>query len=101
MTDAAIHTAHVTSNSPSGFAKASPAPRQPPECRGGQRQRSQPDDLDQQEEAERVEHPGPELARAAGSCCRRMSIYERVADLPLTIDDYALEDSPCRAASNA
>ena len=55
---------------------------------------ARPDHLDQREEAERLEHRRRQARswrRRVRRLPRTMSTYERVADLPLTIDDYALE----------
>ena len=60
--DAAIHTSHVTSSSPSSLAKPEPGARQPPEHERGQRHGRQADDLDEHEEPaleqQRASRPG-------------------------------------------
>ena len=56
----------------------------------GQRRGRQADHLDQREEAERFEHARRLVLREA-SRLSAMSTYERVADLPLKIDGYALD----------
>ena len=88
------------------LGEAEPRAGQPPERERGQRHGRQADDLDQREEAERFgATQGRRLVGdAAGSLgWDRMSTYERVADLPLKIDEYALEGltAPCPAGSSA
>ena len=58
VTEAAIHTTQVTSSSAQRLREAEARAGQPPEGERGQRDGRQADDLDQQEEPERVEHLG-------------------------------------------
>ena len=83
---------------PERLGEPEPRPRQPPERQPRERHGGKADRLDQREEgrAPRASLAAEAIRRAGGSGgapsrLTGMSTYERVADLPLTIDDYALE----------
>ena len=83
--DAAIHTSHVTSSSPSTFANPSPAPGSRPSTSAASGAASRPTtSISRKSPSAAAMRPG----RVPWSA---MSLYEPIASLPLRIEGYALE----------
>src|SRR6185436_6525507 len=72
---------------PERLGEREPAPRQAGEGNRDQRRRRQPQYLDQHEEAQRRGHRLPETLMSAPV----VTTFERVSELPLTIEEYSLE----------